>query len=1011
MKNVPENELFSAYLDGELTAAEEVEVERLLRESPAARQLLDELRALSNSLQALPSRKLDEDLGPHVLRQAERRILSGPADQTDPANLPSPASRDASSPIGGPLEPWWSWRRRLSPRNLSWSIMAVVTAILVMIATGEHDDTPDDRHMAMHPQGENTEAPAETPELKTLDDLDKGKYEKTLGVTDGSVLTSTNGTTTPGKPGHDDGLVNGGLVDGRDRIVVGKSPDGSSLETPKFNDFVAQRLAERNSGGSPNSGSGNIARTDNGTGNVAGPGTAVEGKLGATRDGKSGPPPVASGYDVGGLAYSARGGANLTDGPARDLLARRKLSGDLLAAQQDGGVMIVQCTVTHEAAESSAFRNLLAKNRIVWEDDGRERERGERSSSLREAGQKKFENGRIDGAERYAYKDGGQKRQWGYGQWNERQGISDSAIQMVAVEATPAQIEATLTDLARHPETFLSVNVQGTPGQTAGDTVHGRDTYQRGQPRREKSAEELRQQRFSKSSAGSESDSDFDRIRDEALRRGGRLDDMRLDERRELEEGPAAGEKAAEAGVEEEEKQESDAGGQGGGGMGGGAAGGTAGDAPALGIRNANDVDEDRLKTRQSQAPIRPLGRARPLADAFSDADGERRSARGRYDAAEEHAQETADQSEAGAGEGTELRHNALPALGGMGTMPGEEAIPGLGETDPLEDNRKLGEDLRLTDPATQNGERPLPTEETSPDNAPPADKPLGEINGRPPGVEQPAAPPAPTTRPQAPTKTPEELAPSEQSPAEPAPPEPAPTEMPSPAQPGAAPLFIKPNDPAAPPATPQQPGDVLPPRPATPAATPPAEPAEGEDVEFNSRLHKSIHDVDGPQRMPQPVAGHKPDAVKGLGQTGDLGDKKPADRASSEAESPAQSDPAHYFRGESHSGLKIAEGLEETGGWHREKAKPNATLGTEFGRLADGERPVRALFIFHVVRPPVAAQIAAEVAEDAAEAVRARTAETATLNREAGPGEASQPPAAAAEAFEPPAASPSPRQ
>jgi len=999
MKNVPENELFSAYLDGELTAAEEVEVERLLRESPAARQLLDELRTLSNSLQALPTRKLGEDLVPHVLRQAERRILAGPADQADPANLPTPASRDATSPIGDASEPWWSWRRRLSPRNLSWSIMAVVTAILVMIATDRRDDAPDDRQLAMHPQGENTEAPTETPELKTLDDLDKGKYDKTLGITDGSVLTRTNGTTTPGKPGHGDGLVDGGLVDGRDRIVVGKSPDGSSLETPKFNDFVAQRLAERNSGSLPKSGSGNIARTDNDTGSPAGPGTAIEGKLGATRDGKSGPPPVASGYGVGGLAYSSRGGANLTDGPARDLLARQKLSSGLLAAQQDGGVMIVQCTITHEAAESAAFRDLLAKNSIVWEDDGRERERGERSSSQREAGQKKYENGRAGAAERYAYKDSLQKQQWGYEQWNEHRGFSGGAIQMVAVEATPEQIEATLTDLARHPETFLSVNVQGTPGQTLGDALHSRGTYQQGQARREKSAEELQQQRFLKSPAGGELKSDFDRLGDEEMRRGGRLDDLRLDERRELEEDSAAGEKAEEAGVEEEEKQKFDVGGQGGGGMGGGAS--------ALDLRVGNDVVGGRSKTRQSQAPTKPLGRARPLADAFFNDDGERRSARGRYYAAEEHARETADQS--GADEGTGRRHNTLPAPGGTSTMPGEEAIPKPGETDPFEGNRKLGEDLRLTDPATQNGGRPLPTKETSPDNAPRSDMPLGGINERPPGVEQPAAPPAPpapTTRPQASTRTPEEPAPLEPATAEPAPPESGPAEMPAPALPGEGPLFIRPNDPAVP-VAPEQPGDTPSPRPATPAA----KPAEGEPVEVNGRLHKSIHDVDAPQRAPQPVAGHKPDAVKGTGQAGDFADKEPADRASSEAESPAQSDPAHYFGGESHSGLKIAEGLEETGGWYREEAKPNATLGTKFGDLAGGERPVRALFIFHVVRPPVAAQIAAEVAEDAAEAVRARTAETATLNREAGPAEASQPPAAAAEAFEPPAAEPSPRQ
>ena len=54
MNDLPQNELFSAYLDGELTAAEQAEVERVLAASPDARQLLEELRALSATLQALP---------------------------------------------------------------------------------------------------------------------------------------------------------------------------------------------------------------------------------------------------------------------------------------------------------------------------------------------------------------------------------------------------------------------------------------------------------------------------------------------------------------------------------------------------------------------------------------------------------------------------------------------------------------------------------------------------------------------------------------------------------------------------------------------------------------------------------------------------------------------------------------------------------------------------------------------------------------------------------------------
>ncbi|HID75697.1 MAG TPA: hypothetical protein EYP56_06835, partial [Planctomycetaceae bacterium] len=122
MRDVPENELFSAYLDGELTADEQAEMERLLATSAAARQLLDELRALSLTLQSLPVEKLPEDLSQRVLRQAERRILSEPA-PVEPSPSPPPVPEKAPR-----------LRRLLRPRNLVWSGVAVAVALLIWAA-------------------------------------------------------------------------------------------------------------------------------------------------------------------------------------------------------------------------------------------------------------------------------------------------------------------------------------------------------------------------------------------------------------------------------------------------------------------------------------------------------------------------------------------------------------------------------------------------------------------------------------------------------------------------------------------------------------------------------------------------------------------------------------------------------------------------------------------------------------------------------------------------------------
>jgi hypothetical protein len=128
MLNVPENELFSAYLDGELTAEEQAEMERVLNTSPAARQLLDEFRALSATLQSLPVVELNEDLSGRVLRAAERQVLSGRSgtEQTEDASGRDPAPRLRLL------------RRILRGRTLWWSGVAVAVALL--LALGDLND-------------------------------------------------------------------------------------------------------------------------------------------------------------------------------------------------------------------------------------------------------------------------------------------------------------------------------------------------------------------------------------------------------------------------------------------------------------------------------------------------------------------------------------------------------------------------------------------------------------------------------------------------------------------------------------------------------------------------------------------------------------------------------------------------------------------------------------------------------------------------------------------------------
>ena len=126
-----------------MTAEEQARVEQLLAASPEARQLLEELRALGSTLQALPQAKLDEDLSARVLKVAERRMLlpDRAADKIpDEAGDKPSAGRAAEALKGSDADstgwlgvPWReiSLRGMFSKRALIWSCVVVVTAVII----------------------------------------------------------------------------------------------------------------------------------------------------------------------------------------------------------------------------------------------------------------------------------------------------------------------------------------------------------------------------------------------------------------------------------------------------------------------------------------------------------------------------------------------------------------------------------------------------------------------------------------------------------------------------------------------------------------------------------------------------------------------------------------------------------------------------------------------------------------------------------------------------------------
>jgi hypothetical protein len=108
-----DDELLSAYLDGELSEAERVRVDQLLAERPDYRQVLEELKEIRGAVKSLPKYALDETFAARVLRRAEREML-----------------------LGGPLSGGKRRATSLRPRRriILWRLAALAATLLVILA-------------------------------------------------------------------------------------------------------------------------------------------------------------------------------------------------------------------------------------------------------------------------------------------------------------------------------------------------------------------------------------------------------------------------------------------------------------------------------------------------------------------------------------------------------------------------------------------------------------------------------------------------------------------------------------------------------------------------------------------------------------------------------------------------------------------------------------------------------------------------------------------------------------
>jgi hypothetical protein len=118
------DELLSAYLDGELTPAERVQVEARLASDPHVRQLLDELRVLSGEVRALPRYSVGAGFSQRVIAAAMTARGKAPPSQSGEV---MPATR-----AGTPSSPDKVRRGRRLPVVLA-GVAAVAAAVAVLV--------------------------------------------------------------------------------------------------------------------------------------------------------------------------------------------------------------------------------------------------------------------------------------------------------------------------------------------------------------------------------------------------------------------------------------------------------------------------------------------------------------------------------------------------------------------------------------------------------------------------------------------------------------------------------------------------------------------------------------------------------------------------------------------------------------------------------------------------------------------------------------------------------------
>jgi hypothetical protein len=417
MNDLPQNELLSAYLDGELTAAEQAEVERLLASSPAARQLLDELRTLSATLQSLPQQKLGEDLSQQVLRVAERRMLTE-GEPNDAA--PVPASRTLL-------------RRFVTRRSVIWTGLAVAIAVMI----------------AIHEQQQNTAILANKAKQADKTEVALGRVDReNRRMSETSASESATVPTIQAAPSSQPVPYTVAKKSSADKKLLATKGRESKTERFAVTPGAKQGMKPRGEGAEQNINWGVLPAQRQGEGSNVAVAPIQVAPLAAAPA-----PPGLHQMDKAAGPMGKAGAYGGKDGPG----------GSSNWYDHDGSapigpdVLLVFCDISPDA-KKKAFDKVLASNGIVSR-------RHVESVELRKKIADRDDYGQ-GAANAKAAAEEVLKKRLPSGAVVLRKAVAGNA-ELVYVEATPDQIKATLAGFAAQPKVFVSVSVKSAQDEAA----------------------------------------------------------------------------------------------------------------------------------------------------------------------------------------------------------------------------------------------------------------------------------------------------------------------------------------------------------------------------------------------------------------------------------------------------------------------------------------------------------------------------------------------------------------